>query len=315
MAPALFSPRHRGAAPPLLSSRWSLTAERWCQLFSEPGAGSDLASLAMKAVSATATSGSSPGRRCGAHGPTTPSSRSASPAPTPSQPKRKGIGYFLVDLRSAGVEVRELRHMGGEVDFNEVWLDEVRVPDFHRVGDPRAMGGGSRRRPSPASARWWPALAPVASIASAAAASTGSSKSARGRDLASGCCGIGCSRVYAEETHPGLDQRSGAGHGEGGRHPRPRSLGRKGPPGRAEPGGSRCSRRICSGAGAMAYEPAGSWAAVASLRGGGHDPEPGQHDRRRHDRGEQERDRREGPRPCPESRIRTMARAGRTSPR
>jgi alkylation response protein AidB-like acyl-CoA dehydrogenase len=49
-------------------------------------------------------------------------------------PKRAGITYFLVDLHAQGVTVRPLRHLGGEVDFNEVFLDEVRVPDFHRVG-------------------------------------------------------------------------------------------------------------------------------------------------------------------------------------
>ena len=52
----------------------------------------------------------------------------------PTVAKRRGITYFLVDLSSPGVEVRPLRHIGGEIDFNEVWLTEVRVPDFHRVG-------------------------------------------------------------------------------------------------------------------------------------------------------------------------------------
>ena len=52
----------------------------------------------------------------------------------PTVAKRRGITYFLVDLSSPGVEVRPLRHIGGEIDFNEVWLEEVRVPDFHRVG-------------------------------------------------------------------------------------------------------------------------------------------------------------------------------------
>jgi alkylation response protein AidB-like acyl-CoA dehydrogenase len=59
----------------------------------------------------------------------------------PSVPKRRGITYFIVDLEAAGVEVRELRHIGGEVDFNEVWLDEVRVPDSYRIG---AVGDGWR---------------------------------------------------------------------------------------------------------------------------------------------------------------------------
>jgi alkylation response protein AidB-like acyl-CoA dehydrogenase len=49
-------------------------------------------------------------------------------------PKRDGITYFLVDLHAPGVTVRPLRHITGEVDFNEVFLDDVRVPDFQRVG-------------------------------------------------------------------------------------------------------------------------------------------------------------------------------------
>ena len=50
-------------------------------------------------------------------------------------PKRKGITYFLLDLHQPGVDVRPLRHIGGEVDFNEVFLDGARVPDDQRVGE------------------------------------------------------------------------------------------------------------------------------------------------------------------------------------
>jgi alkylation response protein AidB-like acyl-CoA dehydrogenase len=53
----------------------------------------------------------------------------------PDLPKRKGITYFLVDLHQPGVEVRALRHITGEIDFNETFLDAARVPDFNRVGD------------------------------------------------------------------------------------------------------------------------------------------------------------------------------------
>ena len=108
--------------------------ERWCQLFSEPGAGSDLASLAMRAER-DGDEWVLSGQKVWSTWAHRSDFAICLARTAPEQPKRKGITYFLVDLRVPGVEVRELRHMGGEVDFNEVWLDEVRVPDFHRVGE------------------------------------------------------------------------------------------------------------------------------------------------------------------------------------
>ena len=114
--------------------------ETWCQMFSEPGAGSDLASLAMRAER-DGDEWILSGQKVWSTWAHVSDFAICLARTDPSRPKRQGITYFLVDLRVPGVEVRELRHMGGEVDFDEVWLDEVRVPDLHRVG---AVGDGWR---------------------------------------------------------------------------------------------------------------------------------------------------------------------------
>jgi alkylation response protein AidB-like acyl-CoA dehydrogenase len=59
----------------------------------------------------------------------------------PEQPKHKGLTYFAVDMHSPGVEVRPLRQITGEAEFNEVYLTDVRIPDAHRIG---AVGEGWR---------------------------------------------------------------------------------------------------------------------------------------------------------------------------
>jgi alkylation response protein AidB-like acyl-CoA dehydrogenase len=112
--------------------------EVWCQLFSEPTAGSDLASLATRAV-LDGDRWIVTGQKVWTTWAHLADFGVLLARTDPDTPKRAGITYFLIDLHQPGVEVRPLRHMGGEVDFNEVFLTEAVVPDTQRVG---AVGEG-----------------------------------------------------------------------------------------------------------------------------------------------------------------------------
>lgn len=154
----------------LLRPLWT-GEEVWCQLFSEPGAGSDLAALATRAVyepavgagaGAAAGDGAAVGDGDGAEGGSRAggAGRGGAAAGTwlvdgqkvwtssahlarwaillartdPDVPKHRGISYFICDMTDPGVEVRPLRQMTGEAEFNEVFLTGVRIPDSHRIG-------------------------------------------------------------------------------------------------------------------------------------------------------------------------------------
>jgi 3-oxochol-4-en-24-oyl-CoA dehydrogenase len=111
---------------------------RWCQLFSEPGAGSDLASLSTSAVRIDDDRWLVNGQKIWSSFANTADFGLLMARTDPTLPKHGGITYFLLDMRTPGVDVRPLRQMTGDAEFNEVFLTDVVVPDSARLGPPGA---------------------------------------------------------------------------------------------------------------------------------------------------------------------------------
>ncbi|WP_210569384.1 acyl-CoA dehydrogenase family protein [Streptomyces sp. GESEQ-4] len=134
----MIGPTILAHAQPHLKDRWLPAMYRGdaiaCQLFSEPGAGSDLASVTTRAVrdgDEWVLDGQKVWTSVAQHS----QIGLALTRTNPEAPKHRGITAFLVPMDAPGVEVRPLRQMTGGADFNEVFLTGVRIPDDHRLGE------------------------------------------------------------------------------------------------------------------------------------------------------------------------------------
>ncbi|WP_329233886.1 acyl-CoA dehydrogenase family protein [Streptomyces canus] len=134
----MIGPTILAHAQPHIKDRWLPAMYRGdaiaCQLFSEPGAGSDLASVATRAVREGddwVLNGQKVWTSVAQHS----QIGLALTRTNPDAPKHRGITAFLVPMDAPGVEVRPLRQMTGGADFNEVFLTDVRIADDHRLGE------------------------------------------------------------------------------------------------------------------------------------------------------------------------------------
>ena len=133
-APTILAFADRPTAERLLRPLWT-GEEVWCQMFSEPGAGSDLAGLATSAVKQESGDWLVNGQKVW-----TSMAHHADYAilvtrSDPNAVKHRGMTYFWVKMDTPGIEVRPLRQITGQAEFNEIFLDDVVIPDSQRLGE------------------------------------------------------------------------------------------------------------------------------------------------------------------------------------
>ena len=132
-APTLMawaSEEHKRAHLPPLAS-----GERiWCQMFSEPASGSDLAALRSRAVR-EGDEWVVNGQKIWTSGAHYADYGIIVLRSDPNVPKHRGLTYFFLDMRSPGIDIRPIKQISGESNFNEVYFSDVRVPDDQRLGD------------------------------------------------------------------------------------------------------------------------------------------------------------------------------------
>lgn len=114
--------------------------EIWCQMFSEPAAGSDLAGLRTRAVR-DGDDWIINGQKIWISGAHFCDFGVIVTRSDPKAPKHKGLTYFFLDMKSPGIEIRRIKQLSGQANFNEVFFADVRVPDAQRLGD---VGNGWR---------------------------------------------------------------------------------------------------------------------------------------------------------------------------
>ena len=106
----------------------------WCQLFSEPAGGSDLAALRTKAVR-DGDEWVINGQKIWTSGAHYSDYGILVVRTDPNVPKHKGLTYFYLDMKSPGIEIKPIKQLSGESNFNEVYFTDVRIPDSQRLGE------------------------------------------------------------------------------------------------------------------------------------------------------------------------------------